>query len=141
MRNKVKYFMINLHKLNCIDDNILKHTVGIKIKNGIYTKVKSTLPQNVQCNDPAYAYPLFKTHKVKNSKINKTRIFYIPVRLVQSAGKITTTKVTSFLEIIFEPISTNFCKYKVNEYSKDSKTYLEELANWKNNLINTTNKN
>ena len=133
--------MINLHKLNCMDDNILKHTVGITIKNGIYTKVKGTLAKNVQWNDPAYANPLFKTYKLENSKINKTRIFYIPVRLVQSAGKITTTKVTSFLEIIFEPISTNFCKYKVNEYSKDSKTYLEKLANWKNNLNNSTNRN
>ena len=99
MRNKVKYFMINLHKLNCIDDIILKHTVGINIKNGIYTKIKSTLAKNFQCNDPAY--PLFRTHELENSKINKTRIFDIPVRLVQSAGKITTTKVTSFLVIIF----------------------------------------
>ena len=59
--------MISLHKLNCIDDNILKHTVGIKIKNGIYTKIKCTLAKNVQCNDSAYTYPLFETHKLENS--------------------------------------------------------------------------
>ena len=34
----------------------------------------------------------------------------------------------------------NFCKYKINEYCKDSKSYLEELVNWKNNLSDTTNK-
>ena len=67
---------------------------------------------------------LFKTHKLENSKISKTRVLDIPVRLVQSAGKITTTKVTIFLELVFKPISTNFCKYNVSEYHKDSKTYL-----------------
>ena len=74
--------------------------------------------------DPAYAYPLFKTHKLENSKISKTRVLDIPVRLVQSAGKITTTKVTSFLELFCEPTSTILSEYKVNEYCKDSKTYL-----------------
>ena len=31
IRKKVKGFMINLHRLNCIEDNILKQTVGITI--------------------------------------------------------------------------------------------------------------
>ena len=32
---KANDYIINLHKLNCIDDKILKHTVGIRCKNGI----------------------------------------------------------------------------------------------------------
>ena len=38
--------MINLHKLNCIDENILKHTDRITFKNEIYTKINSTLAKN-----------------------------------------------------------------------------------------------
>ena len=56
-----------------------------------------------------------------------TNIFEIPTRLVQSAGNITTSKVKSFLEMFFKPISIKFCKYDVNEYCKDSKSYLEGL--------------
>ena len=88
--------MISLHKLNCIRDNILKHSVGITIKNGIYTKIKGILEKNFQYNYPAYALPLFKIHKLENFEISKTRVLDIPVRLVQSAGKITTTKVPAF---------------------------------------------
>ena len=90
--------MINLHKFNCIDYNILKYTVEIITKNGIYTKIKSTLAKKFLCNDLAYAQLLFKTHKLKNSKISKTRVLDIPVCLIQSADKITNTKVTSFLK-------------------------------------------
>ena len=63
-----------------------------------------------------------------------TNIFEIPTRLVQSAGNITTSRVTSFLEMLFKPISINFCKYDVNEYCKDSKSYLEDLDLWKKSL-------
>ena len=63
-----------------------------------------------------------------------------PVRLVQSAGKITITRVTSFLEVLFGPISKHFCKYKINENCKDSKSYLEDLNSWKNVLVNIKNK-
>ena len=38
-------------------------------------------------------YPLFRTHKLENSKINQTCFFDIPVRLVKSARKITTKHI------------------------------------------------
>ena len=101
--------MISLHKLNCIGDNILKHTVGITIKNGIYTKIKGILEKNFQYNYPAYALPLFKIHKLENFEISKTRVLDIPVCLVQSAGKITTTKVPAFQMLLnqFQQVSVN----------------------------------
>ena len=134
IRKKVNDYIINLHKLKCIDNNILKHTVGIKYKNGIYSKINGTIAKNFHCTEPAYAYPLFKTHKLDKSEIVNAKIYDIPIRLVQSAGRITTSRVTSFLEMLFKPISINFCKYKINEYCKDSKSYLEELNTWKNKL-------
>ena len=81
-----------------------------------------------------YAYPLFKTHKIEKSKIKNTPIYEIPTRLIQSAGKVTTSRITSFLEMLIKPISIKFCKYEINEYCKDSKSYLEDLDKWKNNL-------
>ena len=134
IRKKANDYIINLHKLNCIDDKILKHTVGIRFKNGIYSKIKGTIAKNFHCNVPAYAYPLFKTHKIDKLKIKNTPIYEIPTRLIQSAGKITTSRITSFLEMLIKPISIKFCKYEINEYCKDSKSYLEDLNNWKNNL-------
>ena len=43
----------------------------------------------------------------------------------------------ALIQVIYQ---NKFCQYNVNEYCKDSKTYLEELANWKNNLRNTKNR-
>ena len=55
----------------------------------------------------------------------------IPRRFLQSAGDITTSRITAFLEMIFKPISTNYCQFQLNEYCRDSKHYLMELENWK----------
>ena len=33
--------------------------------------------------------------------------------------------------MLFKPVSINFCNYKINDYRKDSKSYLEELNNGK----------
>ena len=80
-------------------------------------------------NDLAYEYPLFKTHKVLCKRLNHTTIYDIPVRLLQSAGNITTSRVTAFIETILNPISTKFCSLMVDEFCKDSKSYLELLTN------------
>ena len=36
--------------------------------------------------------------------------------------------------MLIKPISIKFCKYEINKYCKDSKSYLEDLDKWKNNL-------
>ena len=33
--------------------------------------------------------------------------------------------------MVFEPTSTNYCQFQLNEYSRDSKHYLIKLKNWK----------
>ena len=60
-------------------------------------------------------------------------IFDIPTRLLQSAGNITTSKITALLEYFFQPIRIKFCSSKLDEYCRDSKLYLLNLVNWKNN--------
>ena len=50
-------------------------------------------------------------------------------------------KLKFLITICLLPIAINVCKYKINEYCNDSKSYLEGLDNWKNKLTNTKNKN
>ena len=55
--------------------------------------------------------------------------------MLQSAGNITTSRVTAFLEHILQPISVNFCQTYFNEYCRDSKQYLENLEQWKTSKL------
>ena len=136
--------MKNLHQKGAIDDKLLLHTAGITqvdakksgnagitSKNGTYQKVTGTWAKYFMVNDPAYAYPLFKTHKVKPDHLSNTNIYDIPVRLLQSAGNIATSRVTAFIESVLNPISKKYCSMSVDEFCKDSKSYLELLSNWK----------
>jgi len=50
---------------------------------------------------------------------------------MQSAGKITTSCVTTMIESML-PISARFCQSNVNEYCQDSKQCITELLNWQN---------
>ena len=131
IRCKLDDFMTKLHQNEIIDDDFLKRTVGIKYSKNKYYKIMGPVAKYFKNNQPAYAYPLFKTHKLKCSELEKCNVFDIPVRLLQSAGNITTTRATTFIENLLNPISKDFCNYKINEYCKDSKSYLETLDKWK----------
>jgi len=61
----------------------------------------------------------------------------IPVRLLQSAGNISTSQITAFLELILKPISTDFCKNCPDEFCQDSRQYIGDLLNWKERLTKT----
>ena len=128
---EVNSMIIKLHEANCIDDKLLKHTIGVKFESGKYSKISGTIAKHFVCHQAAYAYPLFKTHKLQNNILKEVDIFEIPVRLLQSAGNIPTSRITSFLEMFLNPISIKYCKYGIDEYCRDSKTYLEDVAKWK----------
>ena len=68
------------------------------------------------CNTPGYVYPLFKTHKVTPDSFNNISIFDLPTRILQSAGNITTSKITAFLDHIYKPLSIKFCESGINKY-------------------------
>ena len=98
-------FIVKLHKCCFIDDDLLKHNSGIKkyvtaykrISNpeqrGNYRKIPGPIAKHFACNQPAYAYPLFKTHKISPNDLQDISVFDIPVRLLQSAGFITTSRL------------------------------------------------
>ena len=74
------------------------------------------MAQHFFCNTPGYAYPLFKTHKVTPDSFNNISIFDLPTRILQSAGNITTSKITAFLDHIYKPFSIKFCEWGINKY-------------------------
>ena len=72
------------------------------------------------------------------NEIFEKPIHDIPVRLLQAAGNIAISRLTAFLEHIFKPVAKNYSQSTVNEYCKDSKHYLIELEEWKNENENIT---
>ena len=76
---------------------------------------------------PAYAYTLVKTHKLTNKELYTMAVTEFPVRLLQTAGDITTSRITAFLELPLNPICENVCQNSINEHCRDSKNYLLEV--------------
>ena len=143
VRLRIQEMMTDLHREDVVNDTLLKHVVGMKCiekwdddmkcMKKVYNKVPGLNAKHFKCNEPAYAYPLFKTHKLEYADLRNTCVFDIPTRLLQSAGNITTSRVTTFIEMILQPVSIKFCSYGINEYCRDSKSYLETLDEWKSN--------
>ena len=123
-----------------IDDQMLKHATGIKYYecNG-YQKIPGLVAKFFSSSRPGYAYPLFKTHKLTPDALSNVSVFDIPISLLQSACNITTSKITAFLESIFQPISIKFCQFKISEYCRDSKQYVHEVAEWKTTVDHNSN--
>ena len=107
IRSHTESLVINLHQHELIDDELLFHTVGVKFHeiSQKYSRIKGPSAKYFLCQKPAYAYPLVKTHKIDAMELSQTPILDIPVRLLQSAGNITTSRVTTLLEHILQPIS------------------------------------
>ena len=72
-----------------------------------------------------------KTHKLSSDNLKTCSINDIPTRIVQTAGNTYLSRLTAVLNLILEPISVIYCKNGINEYCKDSKSYLEDLETWK----------
>jgi len=135
IRTTTEKSIINLHKLGTIDDTLLKHVIGFKCyHNGAYKKIPGINSKYFNCYKTAYAYPLFKTHKILPEELLSISVHDIPIRLLQSAGFITTSRVTAFLENLLNPISIEFCQFEINEYCRDSKQYLIDLTKWKSQI-------
>ena len=119
---------------------MLKHATGIKYYECKgYQKIPGLVAKFFSSNYPGFAYPPFKTHKLTPDALSNVLVFDIPICVLQSAGNITTSKITAFLEHIFQPISIKFCQFKINEYCRDSKQYLHRVAKWKTTVDHNDN--
>jgi len=98
--NQVNDFVVQLHQSDFINDKMLKHVIGMQCDQNKYSKIPGPIAKFFSCNEPAYAYPLFKTHKLNPEVIHDIGVADIPVRLLQSAGNITTSRATAFLELM-----------------------------------------
>ena len=98
IKNKCDNFLINLHRAYAIDDNMLFRITGLKEREHKYHKCSGNSAKYFFNLVTAYAYPLFKTHKLDQEKLLSANIIDIPVRLLQSACHNTTSRFTAFLE-------------------------------------------
>nr|CAB3263302.1 uncharacterized protein LOC108950347 [Phallusia mammillata] len=137
IRLKCECFLKKLHAAGVINEDFLAHTVGIKFENGIYRHISGPSAKYFSIYNTAYAYPLFKTHKLLQEHLHTIKAIDIPIRLLQAAGQITTSRVTAFLEYLLKPVSVNYCKSVVDEYCQDTKHYLQSLAIWESSLKET----
>ena len=126
--------IIELHKLNYINNKLLFHTTGLKYNNNTYHKTSSLTAKHFSSYVPVYAYPLLKTHKSTNEELCIRAVTKFLISLLQSAGDITTSCITAFLELPLNSISENFCPNSTNENCQDSKNYLLNLESWKSSL-------
>jgi len=55
----------------------------------------------------------------------------IPVRLLQSAGNMDTSRITAFLTFMLKPINAIFCKTDPDEFCEDNHQYIADLLNRK----------
>jgi len=134
VRKVCNELVVKLHAIGELKDELLLPITGMKCKNNAYRKVSGASAKYFRCNTPAYAYPLSKTHKLTPETLLNVDIKEIPVRLLQSAGNISTSRITAFLEFILKPISAEFCKNCPNDFCQDSRQYIRDLLMWKERL-------
>jgi len=84
------------HQAGIISDQILFHTTGLKFKNQMYQRITENLAKYFVCKDPAFSYPSFKT-QIKGRRYSTATVFDIPIRLLQSAGQIATSRFTAMI--------------------------------------------
>ena len=121
-------------KLRILSPENCKQSLRVKSKNNAYRKVNGASAIYFRCNTPAYAYPLSKTHKLTPENLLNVHIKEIPVRLLQSAGNISTSRITAFLEFILKLICAEFCKNCPNNFCQDSRQCIGDLLMWKERL-------
>ena len=136
IKENICQILVEMWEKNYLDDNLLFLTTGIKkVKTGGLRKVSGPSAKHFANNSCGYIYPLYKTHKISPDTLKTCSINKIPTRIVQAAGNTYLSRLTTMLNLILEPISVKYCKFKLNEYCKDSKSYLEDLKTWKSSLV------
>ena len=131
----MKKIIIKMWEIKIIDNNLHCRTTGFKqTPSSILRKCTgSTAKYSENCG---FIYPLWTTHKLSPERLKQFNLTEIPIRVVQAAGNTYLCRFTAFLNHILGPICIKYCKSKINDYCKNSKTYLEDLKIWKKSLKN-----
>jgi len=64
VRKDCNELVVKLQAIGELKDELLLPITGMKCKNNAYRKISGASAKYFRCNTPAYAYPLFKTHKL-----------------------------------------------------------------------------
>ena len=85
---------------SAVSDEMLLHATGMKWKNTSYhKKINGASAIFYRCNTLSYVYPLFKTHKLTPESLFDVVINCIPVRSLQPAGNIGTSRIIAVYNI------------------------------------------
>ena len=139
-KRKCENLIISLFEKGVILKDLFYHSTGYRVKENRYQKVTGELAKYFACSSPAYAYSLFKAHKLQPDHLLNAQISDIPVRLLQSAGHIPTSRFTAMIEYILHSIAVKYFKDGINELCRDSTHYLLEVDQWKSNNLDIQNK-
>ncbi len=124
-----------------LDEELFYQATGMKkSKSGNIQKKPGSCAKYFENFELSYVYPLLKTHKLTPQAVEACAMEEIPVRLVQAAGNTFMSRITAMLEEILHPISKKYCSTGINEYCKDSKSYMEILGKWKEKNKNKNEK-
>ena len=135
IKEEMTKILIKMWENKSIDNDLLYRTSGYKkAPSGNLRKCTGSTAKYFANENCGFIYPLWKTHKLSPEELRHCNITEIPIRVVQAAGNTYLCRYTAFLNHILDVISIRYCKFKVNEYCKDSKSYLEDLLNWKKSL-------
>ena len=131
IKDEMNKILIKMWEMKFIDNNLLYRTSGFKqTPAGNLRKCSGSTAKYFANENCGFIYPLWKTHKLSPERLKQCNITEIPIRVVQSAGNTYLCRFTAFLNHILDQISIKYCKSKIYEYCKDSKSYLEDLKTW-----------
>lgn len=131
IRVKCECILKKLHAAGVINEEFLLHTVGIKFENGFYRHISGPSAKYFSVSNTAYAYPLFKTHKLLEEQLRTVEAIDIPTRFLQAAGQITTSRVTAFLEYDSSPKVLTIANLQLMNIAKTQSTTYKAWPNGK----------
>ena len=114
IKSRLENWMTKLHEAQVVCDEMPYHTTGMKRYGDNYQKTSGLQAKYFDNKEPGYIYPPFKTPKFTPKDLMDLGICKIPVRLLQSVGKIYTSRFTAFLEYLLQPISVKYCQSSIN---------------------------
>ena len=114
--------LISLFETGDISKDLLYHNTRYRVKENCYRKVTGELAKYFAYSSSSYAYPLFKTHKLQPDRLLNAKITDIPVRLLQSAGHIPTSRFTAMIEYVLYPIAVKYCQDGINDIAETAHT-------------------
>jgi len=126
LRKECNNLVVELHAMGAVRDEILLYTTEIKWKNKSYRKINGA---SVRIFPLQYTgFPALQDTQLIPDNLLNVDFEDIPVRLLQSAENISTSRIIAFLEFILNLSAQTFVKITPMSFVKLSVNTLETCA-------------